>query len=85
MAMASMTFWTWIRTRRASDAGGYNLNGLRDPGESDPARLTTDATCERPDELSAGTDPQNAADYPRAHGNFVFVEHYGEAPDPPMT
>jgi len=60
-----------------------NLNGMLDPGESDPRTADTDGDgVSDLIEMAAGTDPQSAADNPRAHGNFVFVEPYQEAPDP---
>ncbi len=62
-----------------------NCNGQRDGAEPDPRRADSDGDGVTDlVERAAGTDPNDAADNPRARGDFVFVLPY-QAPQLPAS
>jgi hypothetical protein len=56
------------------EVGSYGTSPRRSDTDADGA---TDLV-----EVAAGTDPREAADHPRARGDFVFVTPFEEAPEP---
>jgi hypothetical protein len=61
-----------------------NGNGVVDPGETDPYAEDTDGdgVTDLIEDV-AGTDPNDPADNPEAHGNFVFLVPFQEPAQPP--
>jgi hypothetical protein len=60
-----------------------NLDGVLDPGETSRVKADTDGDgVSDLIEVAAGTNPQDPADNPAAHGNFVFLVPYQLPPNP---